>query len=513
MNELEVIQYIDNFENFANDNARNVFGIKELLLTADADLSARRDVMESIDNAAGGMFNGLTDTATRKAFVVNNGLGCLADNAGATAGAADPTYIVDGATVKFCDRYSLTTSPLYKATSDEKTIRAPVNNVDRFKAALSKTAYEGAMPTGYDSAYYSYDSLVAAVAWFPAFCSVEGSVEDCKQQIAAFLAVTQVLTTDGATAFKLKEDACTVTAGTRACLEYPGPETIAAHYMYDVAEYFTGSQFVWGTTSYKARGAGMIKGMETYWRFGQALGAFRDAGNSSNGYLSSAASSYFMESATTQQFTKVTNAMMDNPVLTNVESWAAGLWRFLTPVTHDTLVQFQEKSSPSTDRFTYQMEDSYLTPSASEWLLGRVTSNAGYITTFSDAATSTTGMRGVLKSYFGTGCKTTGQSTEVTSATGAFTTWLTLVGGTARGINSCSNTTEAVFAQNVDFDGPFYFSPNMPSIAETGDIVLIYADAGACLNTYLPTPYRAFETGAYRECVAHNYAVYQAPGI
>lgn len=410
--------------------------------------------------------------------------------------------------MKFCDRYTSTSSPLYKLKSDSDDIRAIKSNIDNVKRVLSKSAFETARGSGAASAY-SYDGLLASIAMFPAFCDVAGPIEDCRQQLAAFLAVSGVLTTSAATTFKATEESCSVTAGSRTCIGYPAAESIEAHYMlklaieYDEAAY----TFAYGTTSFKKRGAGMISGMADYWRFGQAMGAYVDG--TTTGLLSSAPEALFKTTA--DRFASPINKFFNDPAgsMAGYE-WASGLWRFLTPATTESKTTFTEKNSPKSASLTYEFEDSYMTPSANHWITGRVTTaSAEYATVF--ASGDYTGFRGVLKTYFGADCKKTNASADVTAAAAAFTSWLTVVGGTARGVNDCSNTEAAVLPVAVRFDEPFYFAPSSLSIDESGEIVEIYAEGGACLNVSLPTPFRVFETGAYRECVKHNYDLYFAP--
>lgn len=467
-----------------------------------------------------------TETADKKQLWLQyNGLVCkasfttalvpLATNSAtikASTTLKDASYTtVDGHTVTFCDRLSSTTSPLYKAKADADTIRAPLSNVDNLKRVLTKAKFETLRGSGADSVY-SYDNLCEAVAMFPSFCDATMPIEDCRQQIAAFMAVTSVLTTSASVPFKATEESCTVSTGTRACLNYPTVETIEAHYMMKLAvEYdLANADFAWGTTSYKKRGAGMISGMEQYWRFGQAMGAYKNTGGSTatSGLLSSSAATMFK--TVSDRFTQPYNRLFTKPSsLSGAEYWATGLWRFLTPATTESQTSFTEKNSPKTKSVTYAFEDSYLTPSANHWLLGKVVTNTEWKTVF--ASGDLKGFRGVAKTYFGASCKKTSPSADVTAAVNAFSTWLAGVGGTAVGVNDCSFTEAAVLPVSSKFDKPYYFSPSMPSIDENGEIVHIYAVAGACLNVSLPTPFRVFETGSYRECVKHNYDQYFAP--
>lgn len=352
--------------------------------------------------------------------------------------------------------------------SDSDDIRAPKTNVENLKRVLTKAAFETARGAN-ANAVYSYENLCDAVAMFPAFCDVEASIEDCRQQTAAFLAVTGVLTTSATVTFKATEESCSVTSGSRTCISYPAVESIEAHYMlalaqkYDEASY----DFAFGTTSFKKRGAGMISGMEQYWRFGQAMGAYKKG--STTGLLSTSAAVMFTTDAN-ERFSEPINKFFNQPdSLSGADYWATGLWRFLTPVTTETLTSFTDKDSPKTASVTFSFEDSYQTPSPNHWISGRVATNPEYTTVFAQG--SYTGLRGVLKSYFGADCKTTNSSADVTATINAFTAWLSVVGGTARGVNDCSNTEAVVLPVSSKFDSPFYFTVSSQSIDESGEIV------------------------------------------
>lgn len=520
MNKLEIIKFIEDFESFKSKDSRNVLGIVDMVKSADADVQARFAIMAERDTAA---FANTTTADQKNTWLQANGLVCKASFASTVVPTAtnattikdnavlkDLSYVVDGVTVNFCDRLSLSTSPLYKAKADAETIRAPLSNVDNLKRVLTKAKFETLRGSG-AAAVYSYDNLCEAVAMFPSFCDAMMPVEDCRQQIAAFMAVTSVLTTSASVPFKATEESCSVSAGTRACLNYPTVETIEAHYMMKLAVQYDDAvaDFTWGTTSYKKRGAGMISGMEQYWRFGQAMGAYKTTGSSpTTGLLSSSAASMFK--TVSDRFSQPFNRLFTKPdSLSGAEYWATGLWRFLTPATTESQTTFTEKNSPKTASITYAFEDSYLTPSANHWLTGKVNTNDDWKKVF--ASGDLKGFRGVAKTYFGADCKKTSPSADVTAAVNAFSTWLTGVGGTAVGVNDCSLTEATVLPVSSKFDEPYYFSPSMPSIDENGEIVHIYADAGACLNVSLPTPFRVFETGSYRECVKHNYDQYFAP--
>jgi hypothetical protein len=520
MNKFEIMKYLDDFESFSSKDARSVYSIADVAKVNSAtDVAlfatiAERDVVAFANTAS---------LDQKNTWLQANGLVCKADFAstqvkGATnattikdnAALKDKTYVVDGQTVSFCNRYTSTSSPLYKSKAAADDIRAPKTNVDNLKRVLTKAKFETLRGSGAD-AVYSYDNLCEAVAMFPAFCDVTQTIEDCRQQVAAFMAVTSVLTTSATVPFKATEETCTVSAGTRACLNYPTVESIEAHYMLKLAIQYdeADADFVFGTTSFKKRGAGMISGMEQYWRFGQAMGAYKTVGTSPvSGLLSSSAASMF--TTTNDRFSTPYNRFFTKPSsMSGAEYWATGLWRFLTPTTTESLTSFTEKNSPTTKAVTYSFEDSYQTPSANHWLLGKVATSTEYATVF--ASGDLKGFRGVAKSYFGADCKKANQSADVTAAIAAFSTWLTGVGGTARGVNDCTLTEALVLPVAAKFDSPFYFSPSSASIGEKGDIVEVYAAAGTCLNVSLPTPFRVFETGSYRECVKSNYDQYFAP--
>ena len=114
---------------------------------------------------------------------------------------------------------------------------------------------------------------------FPSFCDPKQPVDNCKRQIAAFLAITKEKTT-GLTKVN---DGCvyTSTNNNQDCYNYPPIESTASHWLtpliYMVREktkFFDNSlnQSDQKNQMYYGRGAGMIKGAEEFYRFAQDIG-------------------------------------------------------------------------------------------------------------------------------------------------------------------------------------------------------------------------------------------------
>jgi hypothetical protein len=96
---------------------------------------------------------------------------------------------------------------------------------------------------------------------FPAFCDVKAQIIDCKKQAAAFISITKQLTKKTAspnTPLNLLEETCTTVTGEKTCLNHPDIESADYHWLMPIMKKYTGINL--GTTSYHARGAGMIKG-------------------------------------------------------------------------------------------------------------------------------------------------------------------------------------------------------------------------------------------------------------
>jgi len=510
MSKLDVIKRLTEFSKYSTKDSRSVLSFSSLIQSSNADDKARLDVLVGrVDS-----LKTLTSDDLKQTFLYEQGLVCKEAFTKALVGTAtnaksildktsNPSYKLDGADVQYCDRFTSTTSSLYQAAATADDLIAPLTNVDLVRRVLTSAKFSAIVTSGAD-AKYTYDNFLAAVAYFPAICDTMRPLESCKQQLAAFFAITSQLTKNGSTQFALTKEVCTAVDGSNACKEYPVVESIAAHFMYPL--HGTSAQ------TYQGRGAGMIKGMEQYWRFSQAMGIYYDGSVEKNLQSDAAATT---ASATTKKFParKTIFADTEKVATDGVLAWASGLWRFLTPVTYDKTVSFTELNSPSTTPQTYTVEDSYMSPSANSWLLGQNKSNAGYMKTFTETTIVTTGFRGVLKTYYPTACKTSTTDSAVTGAASNFSTYLTQLGGTAVGTSTCTNTSAEAFQENEDFKGPFYFSQAVEAISEDGATFVFYAAAGTCLNTYLATPYRTFDTGAYRECVADNYTQYYAPAF
>jgi hypothetical protein len=52
-------------------------------------------------------------------------------------------------------------------------------------------------------------------------------------------------------------------------------------------------------------------------------------------------------------------------------AWATGLWRFMTPVSHQIVEKFTETSQPSDIQKYVDYEVTYWSPSPNSWLLGQ----------------------------------------------------------------------------------------------------------------------------------------------
>ena len=116
-------------------------------------------------------------------------------------------------------------------------------------------------------------------------------------------------------------------------------------------------------------------------------------------------------------------------VSTGIYAWASGLWRFLTPVAyelnpyaglpdnHDAVHQpgvayegfapstfFMEVNSPKDSQFYVHWESMFHSPAPKSWLIGdfQATQGNSLITPWTSGAAG--GLRGVLKSYFGSDC-------------------------------------------------------------------------------------------------------------
>lgn len=139
-------------------------------------------------------------------------------------------------------------------------------------------------------------------------------------------------------------------------------------------------------------------------------------------------------------------------------AWTSGLWRFMTPVSHEVPNQrFTEVLSPSTNQFYVYYEYQYLSASPSDWLLGDFTPKSSFNTW---TGPKYAGFRGVVKSYFPTECIPAATSLAATAISQytAFKTKLSIA-DSADFVDNCSDvagTAEIIADEN--FRGPFYFS-------------------------------------------------------
>lgn len=140
-------------------------------------------------------------------------------------------------------------------------------------------------------------------------------------------------------------------------------------------------------------------------------------------------------------------------------AWASGLWRFMTPVSHEVSDQkFTEVLSPSAQAnlgYVYY-ESQYLTASPSDWLLGDFTPKTGFTTWTGDKYS---GFRGVVKSYWPVDClptATSGAATAIAQYT-AFKTSLNIAAD-PNTVDTCADAINKEIAENEYFRGPFYFS-------------------------------------------------------
>lgn len=227
-------------------------------------------------------------------------------------------------------------------------MRAIKSNVDVFASVLTETVYTQNRSNIPNTDPFPYSSLKQAVAYFPEFCAVAATVEDCKQQVAALLAVSDQLTSG----FTVNEESCTDAEPSTACLAYPAVESIDAHWLYGIMDEYVDTGYNIGTVSYKARGAGMIRGAAQYWRFGQSLGLVGD--DNAKSYLS-LSSALTKTAEDTERFPLADNYVFANPAYAASTdlTWVTALWRFMNPVQHDTNVSFTERNSPRTDQVTY----------------------------------------------------------------------------------------------------------------------------------------------------------------
>lgn len=139
-------------------------------------------------------------------------------------------------------------------------------------------------------------------------------------------------------------------------------------------------------------------------------------------------------------------------------AWASGLWRFMTPVSHELQNQiFTEVLSPSSAAAYVNYESQYLTPSSSDWLLGDFTPKAITFNTWTNPKYA--GFRGVLKSYWPTDCVPIATSLAATAISkyAAFKTKLS-ISDLSNSVDDCTDSTSAELVEDENFRGPFYFS-------------------------------------------------------
>lgn len=200
------MQELDEFFNYPTLQSRQVLNLKRFISTADNDGVDRFSV-----------FNIATTTSPndKLAWLVTSGLACKADvglagskvtvpnsTTAPGAGVLDPEFTDAAAkTQKYCNMFTSDSSLLYKNGPSASFISSPRTNVDVFQQVLSKNVFEADTDFTVGGNYivapeYSYEHLVRAISKFPAFCSVDRPLNDCKKQVAAFLSVTKALTTN-----------------------------------------------------------------------------------------------------------------------------------------------------------------------------------------------------------------------------------------------------------------------------------------------------------------------------
>jgi len=174
-------------------------------------------------------------------------------------------------------------SLFYKIGPSTSSVSIPQSNVDMFMLSMSKQTFESDndLKSLYGLAInsvYSYENLVKAVAKFPAFCDIKSTVLACKQQIAAFLAITKQLTVPDGGSIPLNkvEETCNQVSDQIDCLNYPAVESADYHWLAPIMQHYESLGLLDITSAnsvqYKARGAGMIKGAAEYYRFAKAMG-------------------------------------------------------------------------------------------------------------------------------------------------------------------------------------------------------------------------------------------------
>ena len=114
---------------------------------------------------------------------------------------ANPSYSDSNQVAQpYCSMFTSETSMLYRSGPSNSAVIAPRTNVDNFVQVLSKTVFESdalfkdANNVSTIIDVYKYENLLNAIAYFPAFCSIDRSILNCKKQVAAFMAVTKSLT-------------------------------------------------------------------------------------------------------------------------------------------------------------------------------------------------------------------------------------------------------------------------------------------------------------------------------
>ena len=122
----------------------------------------------------------------------------------------------NGYATNYCNQFTSESSFYYKVAPIDSNVNVPRTNVDNFLQVLSKTQFENDTDlrnaAGLNiNGVYSYENLLKAVAKFPAFCSINGTILDCKQQVAGFLSITKTLTIPdaGGQALNKVEETCT----------------------------------------------------------------------------------------------------------------------------------------------------------------------------------------------------------------------------------------------------------------------------------------------------------------
>lgn len=214
------MQELDDFFNYTTLESRQVLNLKRFITTTGHDGAARFSVF-SITNS---------DTPNKQLdWLVTSGLACKADvGIAGTAGkltvalsttlgssVTDPEYIDDsGKAQKYCNMFTSDSSLLYKTGPSASSLSSPRTNIDVFQQVLSKATFlaDADFTVGGASILapeYSYENLLKAVSKFPAFCSVNRPILDCKKQVAAFLSVSKALTNN----LSVVEETCTLVAG------------------------------------------------------------------------------------------------------------------------------------------------------------------------------------------------------------------------------------------------------------------------------------------------------------